>query len=322
MATSEIRFDGRAILVTGAGRGIGRAHARLLASRGAKVLVADYGAATDGQAPSSAPADAVVAEIQATGGEAAACAADIATEAGSNAAVEACLATFGRIDGLLHNASTMPDNTPADRISTRDLDLVMRVNAYAAIWLTRAAWPHMTAQGYGRVVFKSSAGVFGSEGNAPYAAAKAAVIGAMRCFAPEGAPHGVLVNVVAPGAYTRMTERLPESDFAAWFAETMRAERVAPGVAWLMSEACDIHGEMFHIGGGRISRLVLGETRGALTADDRIETAAAAFPKVMAETEIAYPKVLTERALTVARELGYGGGMNEGAFTVTPLERT
>jgi NAD(P)-dependent dehydrogenase (short-subunit alcohol dehydrogenase family) len=321
VATHEIRFDGRAILITGAGRGIGRSHALLLASRGAKVVVADYGAATDGADPSSAPAAAVVAEIRAAGGEAAACAADIGTEEGSHAAVDACMSAFGRIDGILHNASTMPYNTPAAEISTRDLDLVMRVNAYAAIWMSRRAWPAMQAQGYGRILFMTSAGIYGSTGNAPYSAAKAAVIGAMRCFAPEGAPHGIRVNVVAPAALTRMTEALPANAYAAWFRRTMLPERVSPGVAWLMSEACDINGEMFHVGGGRIARLRLGEGHGVRLAEDTIEAAAEAFPEAMAQADLFYPKDLIERSLVVARGLGFDGDMAADAFTAAPREQ-
>lgn len=157
MTENGVRFDGRAILVTGAARGIGRAHAMLLAARGAKVVVADNGAAMDGEAPSAAPAQSVVAEIKAAGGEAVACTADIATEAGSTQAVEASLRAFGRIDGILHNASTSPDIAPADKVSSHDLDLVMRVNPFAGFWMTRAAWPHMVRQNHGRIVYMTSA---------------------------------------------------------------------------------------------------------------------------------------------------------------------
>jgi NAD(P)-dependent dehydrogenase (short-subunit alcohol dehydrogenase family) len=233
--------------------------------------------------------------------------------------VAACTGAFGRIDGLLHNASTVPDNAPAERMSSGDLDLVMRVNVYAGLWMARAAWPQMQRQGYGRVVLMSSAGIYGSTGNAPYAAAKAAVIGAMRCLALEGAASGILVNVVAPAALTRMTERLPASDYADWFARTMGPEKVSGAVAFLLSEACQVSGEMFHVGGGRLARLRLAESEGVLLADDSIEAAQAAVPAALAETEFFHPRDLIERAAKVAERLGYGGGMGAGAFTVKPL---
>jgi hypothetical protein len=196
----------------------------------------------------------------------------------------------------------------------------MRVNCYAGLWMARAAWPQMQRQGYGRVVFMSSAGIYGSTGNAPYAAAKAAVIGAMRCLALEGAAHGIGVNVVAPAALTRMTERLPASDYADWFAATMRPEKVSGAVAFLLSEACEVSGEMFHVGGGRLARLRLAESDGVLLADDTIEAAQAAVPAALAETEFFYPRDLIERSAKVAERLGYGGGMGAGAFTVKPLK--
>jgi NAD(P)-dependent dehydrogenase (short-subunit alcohol dehydrogenase family) len=322
MTSAEVRFDGRAILVTGAGRGLGRAHARLLASRGAKVVVADNGAAMDGEDPSAGPAQAVVAEIAAGGGEAVACTVDIATEDGSAAAVEACLNAYGRIDGLLHNASTVPDNAPIERLSTHDLDVVMRVNAYAALWMTRAAWPHMTAQGYGRILYMTSAGIYGSEGNAPYAAAKAAVVGVMRCLALEGVKHGVFVNLVAPAALTRMTERLPASDYAAWFARTMAPEKVSAGVAYLLSEDCRIYGEMLHMGGGRVARMTLAESDGVLLAGDAIEDVRAVLPQVLAQTDFFHPKDLGERSLAVAQRLGYRGGVGADTYTIKPIGKT
>jgi NAD(P)-dependent dehydrogenase (short-subunit alcohol dehydrogenase family) len=260
-----------------------------------------------------------VDEIRAAGGQACACTADIATEAGAQQAVETCLTAFGRIDALLHNASTVPDNAAVERMSSHDLELVMRVNCFGGLWLARAAWPQMTRQGYGRVVFMSSAGVYGSEGNAPYAAAKAAVIGAMRCLALEGAARGILVNVAAPAALTRMTERLPASAYADWFTKTMAPEKAAAGVAWLLSEDCALSGEMFHIGGGRIARLRLAESEGVLLDGPSIEDLRAALPRAMAETGFFYPRELSERALIVAKQLGYDGDMGAGAFTVKPI---
>ena len=321
MTDAQVRFDGRTILVTGGGRGLGRAHALLLASRGARVVVADNGAAMDGEDPSTAPAHAVVDEIKAAGGEAVACTADIGVEAGSNQAVEACLGAFGRLDAILHNASTVPDNAPVERMSSHDLELVMRVNPFAGLWMARAAWPQMVRQGYGRVVLMTSAGIYGSEGNAPYAAAKAAVVGIVRCLALEGARHGVLVNAVAPAALTRMTERLPPSDYADWFSRTMQADRVSTAVAYLLSEDLSVSGEMFHVGGGRIARVRLAESEGVLVPGGAIEDVRAAMPNVLADEGVFYPKDLNERALRVARQLGYQGAMPAGAFTVTPLDK-
>lgn len=321
MTDPQVRFDGRAILVTGAGRGLGRAHALLLASRGAQVLVADNGAAMDGDDASAGPAHAVVDEIRAAGGSAAACTADIAVEAGANQAVEACLSAFGRIDGILHNASTVPDNAPVERMSSHDLELVMRVNPFAGLWMARASWPHMARQSYGRIVLMTSAGVYGSEGNAPYAAAKAAVIGVMRCLALEGARAGILVNAVAPAALTRMTERLPASAYADWFSQTMQVDKVSPAVAFLLSEDLSASGEMFHVGGGRIARMRLAEGDGVIVSGGTIEAVRAALPAVLEDDGVFYPKDLNARALTVARRLGFQGAMPTGAFTVTPLDK-
>lgn len=322
MSEDQVRFDDRAILITGAGRGLGRSHALLLAARGARVVVADNGAAMDGADASTAPANAVVDEIRAQGGEAVACTADIATEAGAELAVAATVQAFGRIDGLLHNASTVPDNAPIEQTSSRDLDLVMRVNPLAGLWMARAAWPHMVGQAYGRILFMTSAGIYGSAGNAPYAAAKAAVIGMMRCLAVEGASHGVLVNAVAPAALTRMTERLPASPYATWFSETMRPEKVSPAVALLMSEACQVSGEMFHAGGGRIARLALAEGAGVLLPDESIEAVRDAMPAVLADDDFFIAKDLIDRSARVARRLGFSDGMQGDAFTVTPLDKS
>ncbi len=206
MAEGDIRFDGRAILVTGAGRGLGRAQALLLASRGASVVVADNGAAKDGEDPSTGPAASVVAEIQAAGGTPVACAADLSTDEGATAAVQACLDAFGRIDGIAHYASSCPPLKSPDQLSTRDLELVMRINAGAAMWMARAAWPHMARAGYGRIVLTTSGGAYGAPNNADYSSAKAAQIGLTRCLAVDGAEHGILVNAVAPSAQTRMTD--------------------------------------------------------------------------------------------------------------------
>jgi NAD(P)-dependent dehydrogenase (short-subunit alcohol dehydrogenase family) len=294
----------------------------VLASRGAKIVVGDNGAATDGADPSSAPAESVVAEIKAAGGEAVACTADIATEAGSNQAVDAGLTAFGRIDGILHNASTSPDLTTADMLSSRDLDIVMRVNPFAGLWMTRAAWPHMVKQGYGRILFMTSAGIYGALGNTAYAAAKSACIGMARCLALEGVKHGILVNVVAPAARTRMTEGFPPSAYADWFLETMLPEKVSVGAAYLMSEECRTTGEIFAIGGGRIARMALAESEGIIGSGSSVEEVRDAMAGVMADTSFFHPKDLSERSARVAGLFGFAGGLDtSNAYAVTPVDK-
>lgn len=314
--SGEVRFDGRAVIVTGAGRGMGRAHALLLASRGAKVVVADNGAAMDGEAQDVRPAENVVAEIRAAGGEAVAWTADLATEAGSEQAVQACVDAFGRIDAILHNASTSPNASTADKISSHDLDLVMRINPYAGYWMTRAAWPYMQHQGYGRIVYISSHSIYGTEGASIYASAKSAYIGMMRGLAVEGAKHGILINMILPTARTRMTERMPKSDYADWLWGTMLPERMAVGAAFILSEQCKLHGEMFSMGGGRIARVLLAENQGFKGAGATIEEVRDAMPGIMEDRDFFYAKDLTERSLKVAKLMGFEGNVGADAYAV------
>ncbi len=319
----EIRFDGRAILITGAGRGLGRAYALLLASRGAKIVVADNGSAMDGADASAGPADSVVADIKAAGGEAVACTADLSTEAGATRAVETCVEAFGRIDGLLHNASTLPNLVNADQLSSIDLERVMKINTFAAIWLTRAAWPHMVARTYGRIVFTSSSGIYGNLGNALYAAAKSAVFGLMRCFAVEGAKHNIIVNAVAPSVRSRMTERFPKSPFTDWFLDTMTPERAAMTGAYLLSDQCDHHGQMFVTGGGRVARITLAETEGYLGEGASIEEVRDAMPGVLADSSYYFPRDFSERAAKMAELHGIGGGGIDANsdFAMAPIKK-
>jgi NAD(P)-dependent dehydrogenase (short-subunit alcohol dehydrogenase family) len=314
MSPGEIRYDGKAILVTGAGRGMGREHALLLASRGAQVIVADNGSAMDGSQASAGPAETVVAEIEASGGVAIACTEDLSTEAGSTAAVQASLDAFGRIDGILHNASTAPNQSSPDETSTEQLDLVIRINTLAGFWMTRAAWPHMTKQGGGRIVFIASHSIYGTPRSAPYASAKTSYFGMARCFALAGAPSNILCNVVLPTARTRMTERMPPSDYASWLFEIMDPAKVARGVAYLMSDECDVSGEIFSIGGGRIARVQLAETEGVIGAGDSIEEMRDAFRVVMTQTSRIFPKDQRERTKLVHKSMGYEGELSDNAY--------
>lgn len=321
MAEGEVRFDGQAILVTGGGRGLGRATALLLASRGAQVVVADNGAAMDGEDASRGPADMVVGEISSAGGKAAACTADLSTESGATAAVQASIDAYGRIDGIVHFASPCPDLKTADKLSTRDLELVMRVNPFAAMWMARAAWPHMVRQQYGRIVLAPSGALYGAMGNTDYAAAKSAQIGVTRCLALEGVADGIRVNAISPAARTRMTERFHPSAFAEWFHATMAPEKVAVGAAYLLSEDCAVNGEIFAMGGGRIARMMVAETDGLVGEGASIEEVREVMPQVLADESFFFPKDLGERSARVSTVFGFDGRMSSATeFAVKPIE--
>jgi len=307
--TAEIRFNGRSILVTGAGRGLGRAQALLLASRGAKVVVADNGSAMHGEAANRGPAQAVVSEIAAAGGEAVACTTDLSTEAGAEEAVAASLDAFGRIDGIAHYASTCPPLVSPDRIASRDLELVLAINPLAAIRMARAAWPHLEKQGYGRLLFTPSAGLYGALGNTDYATAKSAYFGLVRCLALEGKAHGIAVNAVLPAAQTRMTEGFPPGAYADWFQRTMAPEKVAMAGAFLLSEDCEVSGEAFAVGGGRIARVTIAEAEGVVGLG-AIEDVREAMPAALGDESFFFPKDLSERSVRVAGVFGFDGGLD------------
>lgn len=320
MAEGEIRFDGRAILVTGGGRGLGRATALLLASRGARVVVADNGTAMGGEDASAGPAESVVSEIAAAGGEAVACTADLASESGAEASVEASLAAWGRIDGIVHFASPCPDLKAADRLSTRDLELVMRVNPLAALWMVRAAWSHMAREHYGRIVLMPSGAIYGAMGNTDYAGAKAAYLGITRCLALEGPKAGIRVNAISPSARTRMTDRFHPSAYAEWFYATMPPEKVATAAAYLLSEDCAVNGEIFAVGGGRIARMMIAEAEGAIGSGESIEEVRDMMPRVMADERFFHPKDLGERSARVAALFGFDGRLSSATgFAVKPI---
>ena len=305
MAPDEVRFDGRAILVTGSGRGLGRSHATLLASRGAKLLVADSGVDVDGSGGDASVAELVADEIRSAGGEAVACTVNLAEEKGAARAVATCVDTFGRIDGIIHNASSVPRLAPVADLPSEDFDLCMRVNVYGGFWLTRAAWPHMAEHGYGRIVYTTSGAFYGSPGAIAYGAAKSALIGLARGFAAAGTPAGIRVNVLAPSARTRMHGTSdPASPYMAWLFRTMVAEKVSTGAAYLVSEACGLTGEILSFEGGHISRVMLAENEGFFGTGDTIEEVRDAVPTVLADTRYVYPKTLNERMLWSAEKFG------------------
>lgn len=268
--TRQLRFDGRVAVVTGAGRGLGRAYARLLASRGAKVVVNDVGGGLDGAGIDSGPAEQVAAEIAEFGGVAVACTASVATPEGGQAIIETALEHYGRVDVLVHNAGNVR-RAALREMSYEDFDAVLDVHLRGAFHVVRQAFPRMCDAGYGRVVLTSSiGGLYGNHGVANYAAAKAGVIGLSNVIALEGAPAGVTSNVIVPAAVTRMAAGIDTSAYP-----PMDADLVAPLVGWLSHESCSVTGELFVALAGRVARAVIAETPGACRAAWTVEDVAA-----------------------------------------------
>jgi NAD(P)-dependent dehydrogenase (short-subunit alcohol dehydrogenase family) len=254
---SELRFDGRVAVITGAGRGLGRSYALLLASRGCKVVVNDNGSAQRGDEIIANPADEVVAEIKAAGGEAVACAESVATPEGAAAIVQCAISAWGRVDILIHNAGNVRYGMIAD-LSIEDFDAVTDVHFKGGFYLAKAAMPHMIAAKYGRVVLTSScSGLYGSQTTVNYGMSKAGLMGLNNVIALEGGEHGIRSNTIVPAAVTRMADGLDTSAYP-----PLEPDLVAPMVAWLAHESCQVSGEHYVAGGGRMARAWTTETKG------------------------------------------------------------
>jgi NAD(P)-dependent dehydrogenase (short-subunit alcohol dehydrogenase family) len=254
---ADLRFDGRVAVVTGAGRGLGRSYALLLASAGAKVVVNDPGSDLTGDGTDAGPADDVVREIVAAGGQAVASTDSVSIPAGGKAIIDAALDNYGRIDILIHNAGIVR-GASLKEMSYEDFDAVLDVHLRGAFHVVRPAFPTMCDAGYGRIVLTSSiGGLYGNHNVANYAAAKAGMIGLSNVAALEGAADGVTCNVIVPAAVTRMAEGIDTSAYP-----PMGPEFVAPVVAWLAHENCSVTGEVFIALAGRVARAVIAESPG------------------------------------------------------------
>ena len=257
IAEQQLRFDDRVAVVTGAGRGLGRAYAELLASRGAKVVVNDSGGSLAGEGVDAGPAEQVVSAIAAAGGQAVACAESVTTREGGDAIVRTALEHYGRLDILIHNAGNVRRGSLKE-ISYEDFDAVLDVHLRGAFNVVRPAFPVMCQAGYGRIVLTSSiGGLYGNRDVANYAAAKAGVIGLSNVAAIEGADEGVTCNVIVPAAVTRMAAGIDTSAYP-----PMGPDLVAPVVGWLAHESCSVTGEMFIALAGRVARVVVAEAPG------------------------------------------------------------
>lgn len=266
----ELRFDDRVAVITGAGRGLGRAYAMLLAARGAKIVVNDPGGSMKGEGNDFGPAQEVVNEIRHAGGEAIACTESVATAEGGKAIIDAALDQWGRIDILIHNAGNVR-GASLKEMSYEDFDAVLDVHLRGAFHVVRPAFPVMCAAGYGRVVLTGSiGGLYGSYRQANYSAAKGGLMGLSHVVALEGAAEGVKCNLIVPAAVTRMAEG---RDISAY--PPMGPELVAPAVAWLAHESCSITGEMLVSIAGRVAKAYVAETRGVYRPAWTVEDVAA-----------------------------------------------
>ncbi|MEO1252539.1 MAG: SDR family NAD(P)-dependent oxidoreductase [Pseudomonadota bacterium] len=289
---TEISFKDRVAIVTGAGAGLGRAHALELAKRGAKVVVNDLGAARDGTGGSSSPAEEVADEIIAAGGEAIADGANVTKADEVAAMVEATLEKWGRVDVLINNAGILRDKS-FHKMTLDDFTAVLNVHLVGSAICTHAVWPHMREKQYGRILFTSSpSGLHGIFGQANYGAAKAGMIGLMNALHLEGAKYDIRVNLVSPSAKTRMTEDIgiPEP-----VLEMLTPEAITAGAVFLVSEGAPSRAILSCAGGG-YSRAYIGETEGVFLPLDRqtADEIAANWEAISAQENIHWPQNSSE----------------------------
>jgi NAD(P)-dependent dehydrogenase (short-subunit alcohol dehydrogenase family) len=291
-------LDERVVIVTGAGGGIGREHALLFAREGAQVVVNDYGGDTKGNAGTSEAAERVVAEITAAGGSAVADSHDVALDA--DAIVKTALDAFGGVHCVVNNAG-ISNGGALDQMPPAEFDRMLDIHLGGTVAVTRAAWPILREQGYGRIVNTSSASIFGLPHTPAYITAKAAIFGLTRAIAHDGKKVGIRVNAIMPAAYSRMTQQSPE--FAPVMEAGFPASLVAPFVGALLSPDVPCSGETFVVGGGRAARVVLATVPGA-TGLSSIDDCLANFDRIMATDEIEIPKDANHEVVYECQQLG------------------
>ena len=298
---SEIRFDDRVAVITGAGGGLGKTYALELARRGAKVVVNDLGGKPDGTGASTSMADQTVAEIKAAGGEAVSNYDSVATPEGGEGIVKAALDAFGTVDIVINNAGVLRDKTFV-KLTPEELNLVLDVHLKGAFYVSQPAFRVMKDKGYGRLLFTSSAaGILGNFGQTNYGAAKMGLVGLMHVLSVEGAKYNIKCNAVAPTARTRMTE-----DLLGPLAPLLDPESVTPIVVYLASETCEPTHEIFSCGGGRFARMFVGLTPG-WTADKGAKVSAedidAHLEKIRDPEGYVIPDSITDELRILAKAL-------------------
>ncbi|MGW5381211.1 SDR family NAD(P)-dependent oxidoreductase [Nocardia sp. NPDC003963] len=298
MATLD--FSDRIVIVTGAGRGIGRAHSLLLASRGASVVVGDLGARIDGSGvDGDNPAAEVVAEIAAAGGKAVACTGDVSTEEGARALVDTAVASFGGLTSVVNNAGIVRA-APFAEVPDEEYQRHLDVHYFGSLRVIRAAWPHLLRAEAPRIVNTISQAMLGNPGMSHYGGSKGALFGLTRNLALEGLEAGIKVNAIAPGAGTRMAEAAADTlspEVMEYMRTALLPEHVAPVVAYLLHPYCEVTGEVFNVAGGIVNRLALVNTVGIHDPGLTVETVADRFGAVMAITPEAIPQLVAPAQL-------------------------
>lgn len=319
---TQLRFDGQVAIVTGAGRGLGAEYARLLAARGARVVVNDLGGEVTGGGAAPDAAAAVVEGIVRDGGEAVADAHSVASPEGAQAIVDAAVRQWGRVDIVVNNAGIVSD-APFAEMTAERLDPLLDVHLRGAFFVTRPAWILMREQGYGRIVNTcSAAGLFGAEAMSNYGAAKTGLIGLTRVLAAEGAGFDVKVNAIAPIAATRMLTRSLAGDDQQRDAQAQAAAEatmrpflekidpalVAPVVAYLAHAECPVTGEVYSAGAGQVSRLFIGRTAGVFRPRLSAEDVRDHFDEIRDETGYTVPSGVADEMTEL-----FGAIMGEGS---------
>jgi NAD(P)-dependent dehydrogenase (short-subunit alcohol dehydrogenase family) len=285
----DLGFQDRVAIITGAGGGLGRQHALLLASRGAQIVVNDLGGSVSGEGGSEGPAHATAQEINDLGGVAVPDTNSVATPEGGEAIVQTALDAFGRVDIVINNAGILRDK--AFHNMTPDLvNAVLDVHLRGAFNVTRPAWIKMREQSYGRVLnTASNAGILGNFGQANYGAAKMGLVGLTRVLAQEGAKYNIKVNAIAPVAVTRMTEELLGA-----MADKLDPALVSPIAAWLVHEDCPVTGEIYSAAGGRIARFFIGLTPGYFNPNLTVEDVRDHFTEIRDEEGYIVPNGIAD----------------------------
>jgi NAD(P)-dependent dehydrogenase (short-subunit alcohol dehydrogenase family) len=281
---ADLGYDGKVAIITGAGGGLGRSHALELARRGARIVVNDLGGSVSGEGGDKGPAQTVVDEIEALGGEAVADTNSVATPEGGQAVVQTALDTFGTIDIVVNNAGILRDKT-FHNMTPELLEPVIQVHLLGAFYVTQPAWLVMREKGYGRVVNTSSnSGILGNFGQSNYGAAKMGLVGFTRVLANEGRKYGIKVNAIAPVAKTRMTEELMGA-----FGDKISPEEVTPTVCFLAHEDCPVTGEVYSVAGGVVARYFIGLTPGWYRNGHSVEDVRDNWDTIRDETDYIVP---------------------------------